>query len=330
MSARVCMEKAATTHGAVRVVPSRDPMGAYRLLVPLSWGTASRLEGVRFENGRPEPIGFFVESEAKGAAAIVVTQARSPVQLRIEDYVRGQCAYEGWEVHAVEWVEVDGAERLVVMAHREGAVRRVVAFMDHARVFQHSATAPATEWERLDGALWCSAVSFELVVPTGKQKFEPATTHPMLGGSVELPRTWECDVRFESSDLVALDANLDVEGWRGFVRVEARRVASPLREDELLSIVDQELMVAGIRPALRKPAVAWRRDVDVQGVFSSAVNLFGEGGEAWYGFAFAEGVQWSVVGLSRSMEADRQGCMRMRGAFEFAVMTLKPRSGVDA
>lgn len=316
------MEDAAATHGAVRVVPSRDPMGAYRLLVPLSWGAASRLDGVRLENGRPEPTGFFVESEAEGAAAIVVTQARLPVQLRVEDYVRGQCAYEGWELHSIDWVEVDGAARLVVMARRDGAVRRVVAFVDHARVFQHSATAAATEWERLDGALWCSAVSFELLMPTGKQKFESTTTYPMLSGSVELPRTWECDVRFESSELVALDANLDVGGWRGFVRVETRRVVSPLREDELLAIVDQELMVAGIRPALSKPAVAWRRDVDVQGVFSSAVNLFGEGGEAWYGFAFAEGLQWSVVGLSRSMEADRQGCMRMRGAFELAVMTF--------
>lgn len=323
MTARSCMESAATTHAAARVVPSRDPMGAYRMLVPLAWGSTTRIDGVQLENGRPEPIGFLVESEREGAAAIVVTQARLPVQLRLEDYVRGQCAYEGWEVRAVDWVEIEGSARLVVMAHREGVVRRVVAFVDHARVFQHSSTAPVAEWERLDGALWCSAVSFELLLPTGKLKFEPTDDHAMLGGTVALPRTWECDLRFESSDIVALDANLDVEGWRGFVRVEARRMASPLREEELLAAADEELMAAGIKPALRKPAVAWRPDVDVLGVFSSAVNLFGEVGEAWYGFAFAEGLQWSVVGLSRSMGSDRQGCMRMRGAFELAVMTLR-------
>ncbi len=322
MSVRDCMADAAATHDAVRIVPSRDPMGAYRMLVPRSWGAASRLGMVELERGRPEPIGFFVESDRDGAAAIAVTQARLPVQLRLEDYVCGQCAHEGWAVQSARWLELGDDVRLTVLARKKGAVRRVVAFVDHARVFQHSATSSATDWVRLDHALWCSAVSFELLLPTGRRLFEAAREHPMLEGAVSLPRTWTCDVRLESPDVVALDANLDVDGWRGFVRVEARREDVPLSEDELLRFADGEIADAGIVPALRKPPVQWRPDVEVQGVFSSSVNLFGQLGEGWYGFAYADGIQWSVIGISRSIETDRQGCMRMRGAFELALMSL--------
>ncbi|MBV1858593.1 MAG: hypothetical protein KUG77_09300 [Nannocystaceae bacterium] len=323
MSVRDRMADAAATHDPVRIVPGRDPMGAYRMLVPRSWGAASRLGMVELERGRPEPIGFFVESDRDGAAAIVVTQARLPVQLRLEDYVRGQCAYEGWDVLAVRWVEVGDNVRLTVLATKEGAVRRDVAFVDHARVFQHSSTSSMADWARLDHALWCSAVSFELLLPTGRRLFEAAREHAMLEGSVSLPRTWTCEVRFESPDVVALDANLDVDGWRGFVRVEARREDTPQPEHDLLRIADEEIVAAGIVPALRKPPVQWRPDVDVQGVFSSSVNLFGQLGEGWYGFVYAGGIQWSVIGISRPIETDRQGCMRMRGAFELALMTLQ-------
>ena len=321
MGVRDCMNEAAATHGAVRVVPTRDPASVYRMLVPRSWSAASRLGGLRFELGRPEPIGFYVESEATNAAAVVVTQSRLPAQLRLEDYVRGQCAHEGWRVQHTEWIDVEGDARFVALASKGRSMRRVVANVDHARLFQHSSTASVEAWARLEQELWCSAVSFELLLPTRRRLFEGIVPCSAFGREALLPESWTCEVKRQTAGVAAWDANLDVHGWRAFVRVEARKLDAPTPDTGRLAVAEREIREGGMVPAVRKARVVWRPDVEAR-VYASSVNLFGELGEAWYGLAERDGVEWTVLGISRAVETDGQGCLRMRGAVELALMTL--------
>ncbi len=320
---------------AVRLIPLRDISAGYRSLVPAGWGAVTRLDGVRFEPGRPEPMGFFVQSDRDGAAAIVISQARPPVELRLEDYVRGQCAHEGWRVRSEHWFPALGGEmRLEVGAERGrgvlGARRRVIAFVDNGRVLLHSATAPRSAWAGLDPLLWSSAESFELLCPTRVARLEAWEVQSVGGLHVELPRSWTAKFVSATPELSAIDANLNVgPRLHGYVRVKGRRTFRPRPVEGLLDVVDQELREVGIVPARRKPAEAQVAGAEVPagwlGTFASEVRMFDGPADAHYGFKFVDGLEVSVVGLSPTVEDDRAGWLRTRRAFEIALHTASPR-----
>lgn len=323
------------THAPVRMIPRRDVSAGYRLFVPRGWGTSTRIAGVQFEAGRPEPMGFFVESDRDGAAAIVVSQARLPVELRLEDCVRGQCAHEGWEVSSAQWFrDEEGTMRIEVLAARGRGVlasrRRVVAFVDNGRVVMHSAVASLSSWPGLDPLLWGSAASFELLAPSKVSRFEAWEVHSVGGLHVELPESWNAEFVAAAPELSAVDANLNYgERLRGYVRVKGRRASEPRSVEQLLDVADHELRGAGIVPARHKPVLAELPGAEapagVLGAFASEVRIFGGPGEAMYGFTFVDGLEASVVALSPTLSEDRMGCLRTRRAFEIAMQTAGAR-----
>ncbi len=324
------------THAPVRLIPKRDLSAGYRMMVPRGWGTATRIGGVQFEQGRAEPIGFFVESDRDGAGAIVVSTTRLPVELGLEDFVRGQCAHEGWQVQDMHWFPAAGAMRLEALAQKGRGVassrRRIVVFADNGRVVMHSATAPVSSWARLDPLLWGSADSFELLVPSGRTQFEAWEEHSAGGLRVKLPVSWRARFAASAPELSALDANLnhgEAGQLHGYVRVKGRQLRRSRPVEELLDIVDYEIRKKGIVPALRKPPRALVSGAEVPegwlGTFFSDVQIFGGLGEALYGFKFVDGVELSVVSLSPSLKHDRMGCLRTRRAFEIALETAGAR-----
>lgn len=311
----------------VRIIPEADPIAAYHLLIPDGWGCVSRLEGVRTHLTRPFPLGLFIESDEPDAAAITITAARLPIQIRLEDYLRALLASEGWRIAYEAWTLRAGQWHLQITALRNGATcRRVTAFPDGGRVLMHSATARVGRWSTLDPSFETSAASFELLAPSGRTHFEHTPAHRLAGGTVVVPETWEAKVRIDTPSLGALDINLHPHGWwRGYVRIKARHTERARDLDDLLATSHRELESVGINPSRTKLLAARPQNNPepdgLLGVFHSTADIFGSPGEAWYGYKIARGIEWSVVGLAPSLSDDRIGCLRTRGAFDLALET---------
>jgi hypothetical protein len=328
---------ALSTHELVQMVPKHDPASAYRLLVPNGWARVTRLGGIRFEMARPEPVGLFVSSTQHGAPVVSVTQARLPVEIAIEDYVRAQLAHEGWSVFSIRWVEYPSGLRLDVAAlpitRCRDQVRRTTAFVDGGRLLMHSAFCPVREWSRLCEALWISAATFELVVPTKSERFEDWTPHEHGGLHCELPATWAVEPKVARDDLAAVDGRLFVdERLAGYVRVkiESHRGAPP-NVDKLLAESDHELREAFVTPARNKSDRAtvagrpmpegWCGGFTCEGNVPGARRV-----DISYGYKMLDDAVVSIVALCEPLGSDRLGNLRTRRAFEIAAESATRRA----
>lgn len=323
---------AAQTHSLIEIYPKQNLMSAYRTLIPDGWRQATRIGGVRFEPCRPVPLGFFT-ADNTGNTVITITQADLPVEFRLEDWVRAQCAFEGWSVFEVRWVDYPSGRRLDVGSSRwlgkEQHVRRTTAFVDHGRILRHDAFVRVADWLRYKDALWVSAASFELVRATGNDRFERWSEHTQGFLTVRMPNTWEIEGKKSPSSISAIDARLFVRGRLfGYVRVKAEmKEKAPSLEQELL-ISDRELRQGDMTPARRKTEVTNTLGETVPegwlGKFESVAAVPGNAlVQVRYGYKFTDNTLFSVLAVSEQVEKDRLGFLRTNRAFEIASLTAE-------
>lgn len=313
------------SHALIETYPKHDPTSAHRLLVPKGWLQTTRIGGVRFEPGRPYPTGFFTAPANPGEIVIAITQARIPVEIGIEDYLRAQAAFEGWQIFEAKWVDYPSGRRLDMgfskMSKKVQHVRRTTAFADHGRIIRHDAFCPVSRWRELADDLWLSGASFELVAPAGNPRFERWERHRHRELVVEIPESW--GVEPKHGDAAALDARLMVRGRLcGYVRVKMERVDDAPAVEHLLEVSDRELRKGDMTPARRKPAVLITPGAELEGwlgTFCSEARV--PGGalvHVWYGYKFCKGTLCSMMAVSEPLEKDRLGYLRTKRAFDIA------------
>jgi len=300
-------------HVVLDVTPFSDPTRAFAIAIPNSWDVSTRIEGAYDVHGTPALLGVFGHPARRpGGAMAWVTAARIP-EVDVGEYLRTVHAQEGWAV--ADAFHQTSSGRTIVDAHRGGAFRRQVAWVDGGKLWCASLSAPLSDWQHHARDYNVTLASVRLAQPTGDARLEARQRYASEGFCFELPDSWPlaCGIPGARDPQVLHEASarLDDPDPKGghatlaLIRVRWLRAAPMIGQfvPRLRAEVSGQGCAAARTTRLWRTVPVWREAVE-------------------FDVALRGGAVITAVAAVREMGTEQQGTAT-RGAVE--VLALAPR-----